>query len=151
MIFRVHGLMLLRGDDLVGPLSLSSNRWQVISSLRDRPFTMAQIARRMGLTRQGVRQVTQRLVRQGVVELIANPDHQRAHLVRLTPAGSDLLRRADSLQTKWVNRLAARLDLAELARTHVSLSKVCSVLEWQGETRSAIKASAPGKKRRTNV
>ncbi|GEM_PF-253417 len=150
-IFKVHGLMLTRGDELVRPLNLSSNQWQVLSSIRDRPLTMAQIARRMGLTRQGVRQVTIRLIRKGVVELTSNPDHLRAHLVGLTPAGRQLLKRADSLQARWVNRLGSRLDLDGMLRARRTLSELCSVLEWQSKTRRPARAPASNERGKASV
>jgi DNA-binding MarR family transcriptional regulator len=131
IIFKVHGLMLSRGNELVRPLNLSGHQWQIMSSVRLTPLTMAQIARRMGLTRQGVRQVVMRLIKDGMVELASNPDHLRSHLVVLTAPGRKQLRLADSLQAHWVNRLAGQMDLKGLLIAHKTMSELCSILEWQ--------------------
>jgi DNA-binding MarR family transcriptional regulator len=131
MVFRVHGSMLSRGNELVGSLNLSSHRWQVMSAVRETPLTMAQIARRMGLTRQGVRQVVMQLIRAGIVALAPNPDHIRARLVTLTSSGRNLLKRVDFLQANWVNGLAANLNVDKLILAHRALSELCAVLEWR--------------------
>ncbi|MBF6567506.1 MAG: MarR family transcriptional regulator [Candidatus Binataceae bacterium] len=133
IIFKVHGLMLSRGNELVRPLKLSGHQWQIMSSVRVTPLTMAQIARRMGLTRQGVRQVVMRLIKDGMVELASNPDHLRSRLVGLTPAGRKLLRLADSRQAHWVNGLASQLDSKALVTAHQTMSELCAVLEWQNK------------------
>jgi DNA-binding MarR family transcriptional regulator len=57
--------MLEAGDVLSAGEGLTSARWQVLGAivLADRPPTVPQIARRMGLTRQGVHATVRRLVR----------------------------------------------------------------------------------------
>lgn len=50
-------------------------------------MTAAQIARRIGISRQGIQQTVNRLLRQHLVELLPNPDHRRSPLVALTDAG----------------------------------------------------------------
>jgi DNA-binding MarR family transcriptional regulator len=57
--------MLEAGDVLSAGEGLTSVRWQVLGAivLADRPPTVPQIARRMGLTRQGVHATVRRLVR----------------------------------------------------------------------------------------
>src|SRR5918996_3075817 len=85
--FRANGLLLSAGDAVAAAEGLTSTRWQVLGavSLADRPLTVPQIARRMGLTRQSVHATVKRLVGDGLVELLPNEDHQRSQLVRLTP------------------------------------------------------------------
>jgi DNA-binding MarR family transcriptional regulator len=55
-IFRANGLVLGAGDLLTADDGLTSARWQVLGAvaLAERPLTVPQIARRMGLTRQSV-------------------------------------------------------------------------------------------------
>jgi DNA-binding MarR family transcriptional regulator len=68
---------------------LTSARWQVLGAvaLAERPLTVPQIARRIGLTRQSVHATAKRLIRDGLLELAPNADHRRSQLVRLTDAG----------------------------------------------------------------
>ena len=69
--FRANGLLLGAGDLLSADEGLTSARWQVLGAvaLQERPLTVPQIARRMGLTRQSVHATVQRLVREGLLEL----------------------------------------------------------------------------------
>ncbi len=62
--FRAKTLLLEAGDRLGAPEGLTSARWQVLGAiaLAERPLTVPQIARRMGLTRQSVHAIVQRLV-----------------------------------------------------------------------------------------
>lgn len=52
---------------------------------------MPQIARRVGISRQAVRQTVQKLGAKGYIRLDDNPDHQRSPLASLTPEGRKLM------------------------------------------------------------
>src|SRR5687768_16516150 len=69
--FRANGLLLSAGDALTADADLTSARWQVLGAiaLAERPLTVPQIARRMGLTRQSVHATVKRLVDDGMLEL----------------------------------------------------------------------------------
>jgi len=84
-VFRVNGLLLAAGDELARPAGLTSARWQALGVVDHGPVTVAQVARIMGLTRQSVQQTADALVRDGLVELVANPADRRARLMTLTP------------------------------------------------------------------
>lgn len=109
-LFRLNGRLLVAGDRLVGDLGLSSARWQVLGAIDAGPRTVAQIGRAMGLTRQAVQRVVNELEAEGIVELVDNPEHRRARLVRLSAAGRRGLDEATRRQAGWVNRLARGLD-----------------------------------------
>ncbi|WP_105384625.1 MarR family winged helix-turn-helix transcriptional regulator [Neorhizobium alkalisoli] len=106
-IFRTNGALIAAGDALTAPFSLSSARWQVMGAvaLAGQPLTVAQIARNMGLTRQGVQRLIDELERQGIVGFEDNPHHKRAKLVRLTAQGEDAYA---AIMEQW-NALAAKL------------------------------------------
>ena len=80
LIFRANGLLLASGDQLSAREGLTSARWQVMGAiaLAERPLTVPQIARRMGITRQSVHATVKRLIADGLVELAANVDHSRS-------------------------------------------------------------------------
>ena len=77
-MFRANGLLLGAGDLLTADEGLTSARWQVLGAvtLSERPLTVPQIARRMGLTRQSVHATVKRLVGDGLLELAPNADHR---------------------------------------------------------------------------
>lgn len=116
---------------------LTSARWQVLGAiaLAGRPLTVPQIARRMGLTRQSVHATVDRLVEAGLVELVANADHRRSQLVRLTELGQAKYEAIDRKQAVWVSGLAGGLRRSDLETTVRVLEELCRRLE--GDLRGA--------------
>ncbi|HKE52992.1 MAG TPA: MarR family transcriptional regulator [Actinomycetes bacterium] len=110
--FRTSGLLLAAGDVLASDQGLTAARWQVLGalSLADRPLTVPQIARRMGLTRQSVHATVNRLAGDGLLELVPNADHLRSQLVQLTEPGRETYAAVDTRQAAWVNRLSDGID-----------------------------------------
>jgi DNA-binding MarR family transcriptional regulator len=129
--FRANGLLLAAGDRLAAEHGLTSARWQVLGSiaLAQRPLTVPQIARRMGLTRQSVHTTVNRLLADGLVELVPNADHRRSQLVRMTELGEVRYRAIDEKQALWVNELAAGLRRSELETAARLLGELCARLE----------------------
>ena len=126
--FRANGRLLGAGDLLSADEGLTSARWQVLGAvaLGERPLTVPQIARRMGLTRQSVHATVQRLVREGLLELAPNRDHRRSALVGLTEQGFASYWAIDARQVAWVNRLArgiGRSDVETAVRVLDHLSR----------------------------
>jgi DNA-binding MarR family transcriptional regulator len=129
--FRANGLLLAAGDLLATEHGLTSARWQVLGAvaLAQRPLTVPQIARRMGLTRQSVHTTVNRLLADGLVELVPNADHRRSQLVRMTEVGEARYRAMDEKQAVWVNELAAGLRRSELETAARVLGALCTRLE----------------------
>jgi DNA-binding MarR family transcriptional regulator len=130
-VFRANGLLLVVGDLLAADDGLTSARWQVLGALAlaERPLTVPQIARRMGLTRQSVHATVGRLARDGLLTLEPNVDHQRSPLVSLTERGRTTYSATDRRQAAWVNRLADGIDRTELETTARVLEELCRRLE----------------------
>ena len=130
-VFRANGLLLAAGDLLAGGEGLTSARWQVLGALTlaDRPLTVPQIARRMGLTRQSVHATVTRLVAEGVLELAPNSDHSRSQLVCLTDAGGAKYAAIDKRQVDWVNQLAHGIGQANLETAAFVLDELCRRME----------------------
>ena len=88
-VFRLNGQLIDAGNRLVRDIGLTSAWWQVLGALdlSPVPLPVAHIARNMGLSRQSVQRVAGLLAEKGLVRFEANPHHQRAKLVVLTPRG----------------------------------------------------------------
>jgi DNA-binding MarR family transcriptional regulator len=140
--FRANGLLLAAGDLLTADQGLTSARWQVLGAitLAQRPLTVPQIARRMGLTRQSVHATVNRLVRDGLLELAPNADHRRSPLVRLTERGRATYTATDRSQAGWVNRLAGGIGRSDLETTARVLEELCRRLEADSDTHSGDRA-----------
>jgi DNA-binding MarR family transcriptional regulator len=128
-VFRVNGRLLSAGDALTRPARQTSARWQVLGALDEQPQTVADIGRRMGLTRQSVQRTTDLLEADGLVSYADNPSHQRAKLAGLTPRGRATLDAITTRQIAWANRLGSRLVDEDLQRAISTLQHVRQALK----------------------
>lgn len=114
-VFRLNGVLLHWGDQLVAPLGLTSARWQMLGAiaLAETPLTAPQVGEAMGVTRQGAQKQLNLLLEQGLVEAHPNPAHRRSPLYALTPQGLALYRKADALWTTQAAELASLIPAAE--------------------------------------
>lgn len=115
--FRLNGTLIEAGDKLISDLGLTSARWQVLGSLVDGPITVAEIARRMGLSRQNVQRIANRLKQDGFIDTSPNPAHRRAKLNSLTDYGIESMREVTKRQEEWVNQMSKDMELAGLRQT----------------------------------
>lgn len=109
-VFQLNGRLLAAGDRLTNEIGITSALWQVLGAINEAPLPLAQIARNMGLTRQGVRRTANVLKDKGLVEFHDNPNHQRSKLVVLTAMGRNVLDEATELQINWSNSISNGLD-----------------------------------------
>ena len=130
-VFRLSGLLVAEGDRLTRDLGLTSARWKVLGAiaLEGRPLTVAQIARRMGLTRQSVQRIVGELAGSGHVRLDSNPDHRRSPLVNRTPAGEAAYAEIMRRHHDWADRVGAAMDGAALRDAVTTLETLVERLE----------------------
>ena len=128
-VFRLNGRLLSAGDALTRPLRQTSARWQVLGALDDGARTVADVGRRMGLTRQSVQRTADLLDADGLVSYVDNPAHQRAMLAMLTPRGRATLEAITARQIDWVNRITAGLGARDLQHALETLRQLRSALE----------------------
>ena len=115
-VFRLNGALLRHGAGLTAPLGQTQARWQVIGVVAEATRTVPQIARRMGMTRQGVQRVADLLVDEGIVTLTRNPDHARSPLLRLTPKGRRLEQQLGNVGARWSESMADGMNARDLER-----------------------------------
>jgi DNA-binding MarR family transcriptional regulator len=130
-IFRLNGRLIAAGDALVGPIGLTSARWQVLGAivLLGGPAPVVRIADAMGLSRQAVQRVVDDMVQGGALAFEDNPHHKRAKLVALTAKGRSLYGAATRLQRTWAAALVSGLDAATLQSTAKALAQLRARLE----------------------
>lgn len=131
--FPFHGSLMAAGERLTKPLGLTSARWQVLSVVAraERPETVANIARIMGLTRQAVQRVANELAKAGLLGFEPNPHHKRAVLVVLTDSGRISFDEVRARQVPWVNMLAEGLDPSHILTATRLLQKLSKRFEEQ--------------------
>jgi DNA-binding MarR family transcriptional regulator len=110
--------LLAVGDAVAAGSGLSHARGQCLRQVADAPRTVAEIAARLDLARQGVLRVADLLVDDGLARYADNPRHRRAKLLTITDAGRRALAGVAAAHERWVADTApalAGLDLSALA------------------------------------
>lgn len=129
-VFRVYGLIEAHGTRLSQPHGESTARWRVLGAVAraEGREAVSQLARRMGLTRQGVQRTANALERDGLIEFAANPEHRRSPLVQLTSKGETVLHRLAKAQIAWSNAAAVDFDMDALDRAAAVLRQLAERL-----------------------
>ena len=113
-------------------------RWLTLEMVAEQPATVAQVARKLGLTRQSVQRIADLLEEDGLTEYVDNPAHQTSRLLRLRPRGRQILNRIQAAQRTWANTVGARIGEANLRHASRVVDELTQVLV--GEVRAARSA-----------
>src|SRR5262245_43680934 len=133
-VFQLNGRLLSAGDALTRPARQTSARWQVLGALDEGGRTVADVGRRMGLTRQSVQRTADLLEADGLLVYVDNPAHRRAKLATLTSRGAATLEVITSRQIEWANQVAGSLDEADLQRAIRTLRAVRESIETASDS-----------------
>lgn len=131
--FRLNGRFLEAAQGLAAEGGLTAAWWQVLGGVLDQPRSVAEIGRRMGMTRQGVQRIADLLVERGLAEYQDNPAHRRAKLLRCTEAGYWAVRRITLRQHPWSDRVGAEVGADKLREALDTLRRLVEVLESDAE------------------
>lgn len=131
-VFRLYGRLMKVGDLMVRPIGLTSSRWQVLGALPHNKATVSEIARYMGLQRQSVQRTIDVLRREGLVELVNNPNHRRAKLAVLTVSGWSKIREANKIRDEWIKRSTIGIPAAEFEAVYEFLRRMRKRLSARG-------------------
>ena len=127
-LFKLYGQMLSAGEALARPVGLTVARWQVLGACLREPQTASGISRQMGISRQAVQRVANRLLTEGLLERSANPAHKRAPLLAATQAGRSAVSRIAPEQTAFSERIVKAFGRAELESLISELHRLSSVV-----------------------
>jgi DNA-binding MarR family transcriptional regulator len=127
-VFPLNSRLTAAGEALAKPAGQSLARWVVLETIEEEPATVAAVARRLGLARQGVQRLADRLVADGLASYEDNPRHRRARLLRITPAGIAAVREIQEAQRDWADRVGAEIGEDELERASAMLDRVLEVV-----------------------
>ena len=117
--FKLGGLLIHEGDKLTKEFNLTSARWKVLGAiyLSEKPQTVPDIARTMGLTRQAVQRLVDTLIEDKLLESYENPAHKKAKLFSLTAHGESTYSTLDAVQIEWAKSLSEDFNLNDLETT----------------------------------
>ena len=130
-LFKLNGLLVVEGDQLVKELGLTSARWKVLGALykASDPLTVPEIARIMGQTRQAVQRLANEMNKDGLLNTQMNPNHKSAKFLVLSEKGKEVFEVIEKKQVPWVNSVAEGLDVADLKVTISVLQKMIGRFE----------------------
>jgi len=127
--FQLNARLMEVAQELAVAGELTAARWQVLGGVLDEPRTVAEIGRRMGMTRQGVQRIADLLVESNLAEYRSNPAHRRAKLLTCTESGYWAIRRITMLQHPWGNRIGDEIGVEKLKNALSTMRQLVAVLE----------------------
>jgi DNA-binding MarR family transcriptional regulator len=127
-IYEAAAALRQRGDALAAMEGQSQARWQTMAAFADRPMTVPQAARRLGVTRQGVQRVVNDLLEAGLLHAVSNPDHRSSPLLELTPEGSACLNRINARAHNFHDTLSPTFNLRQITDTRKALQSLIAAI-----------------------
>lgn len=128
-VFALNGQFLTIAEQLAAPAGLTATRWQVLGAVLKEPLTQAEIARRMGITRQSVQRTANQLVEDGMLAMMPNPSHRKAMLLQPTEQGFAAIRAIHPQHAAFAGRLKTELGEARMIRLSEALIELRSAME----------------------
>jgi DNA-binding MarR family transcriptional regulator len=127
-IYELAGRFREYGEAIAQTVGQTQARWQVMSAASDRPHTVPQIARVLGVTRQNVQRIADLLVSEGSAEYQDNPDHRASPHLMLTKRGRTALDQLTKAAGGYHARLARKLSPSDVASIHRGLRRLLEAL-----------------------
>ena len=131
--FRLNPREMEAAQRLAAAGGLTAAWWQVLGGVLDQARTVAEVSRRMGVSRQGVLRIADLLVERGLAEYRANPAHRRAHLLACTKAGYWAIRQISLVTHPWTDQVGGQVGAAELGQALTTMRRLIEVLEKSQE------------------
>jgi DNA-binding MarR family transcriptional regulator len=127
-IYELTGRFRAEGERIAATVGQTQARWQVMSAGSAGPLTVAQIARRLGVTRQNVQRIADLLVDEGSATFEPNPDHRGSPHLVLTRRGRTALAELGKAAARSHTKLAARLAGTDIGAIHRGLRRMIAAL-----------------------
>lgn len=128
-VFHLNGQLLTIGEALARPVGLTAAWWQVLAAVLDEPLSVADVARRVGVTRQSVQRIADLLVESGLAQYQPNPAHRRAKLLSPTSQGRDAVRRIAPAHAEFAKQLVDKIGHDHLAQILDGLEQLSDTLD----------------------
>ena len=96
--------------------------------LQHGPMRMSDISRHMGISKPYMTVLVNKLIREGLVERVSNPEDRRVVNVRITEAGREGIREFTKRVRETVIRNLASLDTEDISLLHESTKEIRSII-----------------------
>jgi len=127
-VFELAGRFREQGEAIAAAVGQTQARWQVMSAASAGPRTVAQIARRLGVSRQNVQRIADMLVEVRSASFAANPDHKGSPYLILNASGRDALAKITKTAAQSHAQLARRLAGADVGALHRGLRRLVEAM-----------------------
>ncbi|MDP3532717.1 MAG: MarR family transcriptional regulator [Alphaproteobacteria bacterium] len=127
--FALNGLFLDVAEQLATPVGLTATRWQVLGAVLNEQLTQAEIARRMGITRQSVRRTSLQLIEEEMLCFISNPSSRKAMLLQLTEKGFAAINKINPQHAAFAKQLEERLGKEQMLKILDAMTELRHTLE----------------------
>lgn len=129
-IYDLAGRLRDYGETIARTVGQTQARWQVMSAAAsDRPHTVPQIARVLGVTRQNVQRIADLLVAEGAAEYRGNPDHRASPHLVLTRRGQAALAHLTKAAGGYHGRIARKLSATDTLSLQRGLRRLLEALD----------------------
>jgi DNA-binding MarR family transcriptional regulator len=130
-ILRLHGRFRSTFADFRRDYGLTESELMVLNAVleAERPPTMSQIGRSMGLSRQFIQRAANSLINRGLVEQQENPEHKRAALLLPTAEARELKREMNFRAFALAEALDCQVDIDAVRAAIHSLRAVRRAME----------------------
>ena len=128
-VFQAAGEMRRSGDVIAAQVGQTQARWQLMSVVSEGRWTVPDVARDLGVTRQGVQRIADELVADGLAQYVPNPRHRRSPLVQLTARGRDTLAKITAVARRTNQGMTRMFTAGQLDQTREFLSRVIAALQ----------------------
>jgi DNA-binding MarR family transcriptional regulator len=128
-VFELAGEFRESGETIARSVGQTQARWQVLSAASAEPKSVPQIARRLGVTRQGVQRLANALVADGSATFVSNPDHRSSPHLVLTESGRADLARLTKAAGAYHAAIARRIAGEDLDRLRAGLKRLIQAIE----------------------
>jgi DNA-binding MarR family transcriptional regulator len=135
-VIRLEAHFSRAGERIAGTGGQTLARWLVLEMVAGEPATVAQVARKLGLTRQSVQRVADLLERDGLTQYASNPAHRRSQLVQITEQGQGTLETIQAAQRAWADSVGAEIGEANLHLANRVIDALTQVLIRLNRARS---------------
>ena len=128
-VYELAGRFRSEGESIAATVGQTQARWQVMSAASAASLTVAQIARRLGVTRQNVQRIADLLANEGWATFESNPDHRGSPYLVLTKRGRTALTQLSKAAARNHMKLAGRLAGTDIGAIHRGLRRLLSAMD----------------------
>ena len=126
--FRLNARLLEVAQERAAAGELTAAWWQVLGGVIDQPRSVADVGRRMGVTRQAVQRIADLLVERGLAEYRPNPAHRRAKLLACTEAGYWAIRRISLVTRPWADEVGQQMGEDDLRQALETMRRLLTTI-----------------------